>query len=182
MKNTIIIFLSFWTLTSISWAQVDQGIIDDAVEAAKWDMDCNELSCLFKRDIYHNKGDEVDIISVFIEINKKTKDIDRMVIFYPGTASVENGGFISFFRTIEKDGEFSIEGNKEFITRLPFDFCVEDGCQATVIPDENGLIKFDLKEQLLDSSHLWFLYQNEGQSVRALSSLFSFQEQYAQLP
>jgi|GEM_PF-6338925 len=158
MKNIIIIFLSFLTLTSISGAQIDQGKLDDAVKAAQWDMNCKDETCLFKRDVYHNKGSEEDIISVFIEINRKTKDIDRMVIYYPGTASVENGGFFAFMSTVEKDGEFSLEAHKETMTRLPFDFCYPDGCQATVTPDPNGFIKFDLKEKLLNNSHLWFLY------------------------
>lgn len=184
MKYIWVILICIITLSTNTWSQPTEeeirNAIEKAIEITKWEMTCREGFCIFKRDVYHNKGNELALITIFIAVEEKSQEVTGMTIYYPGTASMENGGLFAFISNTESNGEFTLDAQSDTMTRLPFTFCVEDGCEMPVIPNEIFKPSFVLKEKLLNSSHLWMLYMNDGQAIRSLAALFSFQEQFAE--
>ncbi|MDG1858923.1 MAG: hypothetical protein P8I94_07465, partial [Emcibacteraceae bacterium] len=147
MKSISFIILFTITSINVALAQITEDTIQDALETTKWSMNCNEESCLFQRDIYHNSGEELAMITVFVSIDNATKDVSRMAIFYPASAAAETGGFFAFIpRDTNQD-----EKKENQPIRLPFAACIEDGCIVEVIPNENKAIENSIKDNLLNN-------------------------------
>ncbi len=189
MKTILTIFLML-QLVDNSYSQKTDSlkvIADSAVKAFTWDIQKAEQGTLMFLDVPYqrNHSDSTEFLTLTVAKDKTKQRPEFISIIIPNNILQSNGIFIKFAKTVNKNGEWTMELEKGNPVRIQFETCNDETCTARVVngfaTHENGE-KEDIFQKLLDFDHILFLFVYSDGSHKSVSvPLFSFKQQYKAL-
>ncbi|HEY2858685.1 MAG TPA: hypothetical protein VGJ21_09735 [Terracidiphilus sp.] len=126
-----------------------------------------------------------EYIGLDVAIDRKTKSPAYFSFLVDPRAQRDQGVFITFTKSVFKDGKWDLQPDPDGPVRIPILDCHPDYCAARVplgvTQEGKDSRKEDLLDRFLNSSHLLVLYVRDGKTYRTMVILSSFKKEYARV-
>ena len=181
-----VLTLSF-AYNSYSQKPIDKKVVEEAVKAFTWDIQKAERGTLMFLDVPYQRdnSDSTEYLSLTVAKDKTKQRPDFISVIVPNNVVQSNGIFITFAKTVTKNGNQAMELQKAEPVRLNFENCDDETCTARVIDGyathDNG-VKEDIFQKFQTFDHVLFLFiYPDGSHKSVAVPLFSFKQQYKKL-
>jgi len=164
-----------------------QALADSAVKAFTWDIRKADKGTLMFLDVPYQRdnSDSVEYLTLTVAKNKSKQRPAFISVIIPNDVVQSNGIFVSFSKTISKNGQWAMELEKRNPVRIKFERCNDETCTARIIDGyatEDDGQKQDIFQKFLDFDHVLFLFIYPNGTHKSVGvPLFSFKEQYKKL-
>lgn len=188
MKKYLTIILLL-VLAYHSYSQTDsvKTLANKAAQSFTWDVNKEDKGSLMFLDVPYvrDNSDSVEYLTLTVAKDKTKQRPDFISIIVPNNVVQSNGIFIKFANTVIKDGDWTMELEKENPVRVSFESCDSESCTARLI---NGFAKSDegtqedIFKKFFLCDHVLFLFiYPDGSHKSVIVPLSSFKEQYGKL-
>jgi hypothetical protein len=189
MKNLLITILIL-LLVYNSYSQNADNIkaqADAAVKTFKWDIQKADKGTLMFLDVPYQRDnvDSLEYLTLTVAKDKTKQRPDFISVIIPNNIVQSNGIFVTFAKTATKNGQQTMELQKEKPVRVIFELCNDETCTARIIDgyasNDDGTQQ-DIFQKFLNFDHVLFLFiYADGTHKSVAVPLFSFKEQYENL-
>lgn len=152
-----------------------------------WDIAKDEKGTLMFLDVPYQREhvDSLEYLTLTVAKDKTKQRPDFISVTIPNNIVQSNGIFIKFAKSVNRNGQQTMELTKDKPVRVAFERCNDETCTARIIDgyvSEDDGTQEDIFQKFLDFDHVLFLFIYPDKTHKSVAvPLFSFKEQYKKL-